>query len=92
MFGTMKTNKIVYVIHEKDLDDQEESVIGVADSLENADKIINEYYRDFKSISFNDIRDSNLEYSRIIEVRHAFDSARTYEYELTVERFVLNVT
>ena len=53
--------KMLLVIHEKDLDDKEQIVVGVADSVENAEKIINEYYGEHKEISYIDICDSNLE-------------------------------
>jgi hypothetical protein len=58
----------VLVIHERDNDDRR--VIGVADSATNAEKIIDEYYGhdNIKIISHGDIRDSNLEWSRILEV------------------------
>ncbi len=39
----MKDN-LVLVIIEKDLDDKEESVIGVASSAEKADEMIDQYY------------------------------------------------
>ena len=76
------------VIHELDLDDDENSVIGIADSVENAEKIINEYYGEYKQISYTDIRDSNLEYSKILEVKGAFND--TYEVEVWLEWFELN--
>ena len=59
------------VIHEKDYEDNEESVIGVADSVKNAESIIEEYYGkdNYTEVSFNDIRDGNLEYSKVIEVK-----------------------
>lgn len=77
--------KLVYVIHEKDLDDNETSVIGVVSSVEKADKLIQEYYGEFKEISFRDIRDSSLEYSKVIEVD--FNGIDIGRYELTVEYF-----
>ncbi len=55
--------KRVLVIHEKDLNDKEQIVIGVADSVKNAEKMINEYYGEYKEISYQDIRNYNLEYS-----------------------------
>ena len=65
--------KTVLVIHEKDLDDEDKIVVGVADSIENAEKVIKEYYGEFKEISYNDIRDSNLEFfpltsSQLLEI------------------------
>lgn len=79
--------KDVIVIHEKELSTREETVIGVADSVENAEFVIERYYGigNFKEISFRDIRDSSLEYSKVIEVK---DNDRfTYELELTLQWF-----
>lgn len=80
--------KYLLVIHEKDLIDNEQIVIGVADSVENAEKIINEYYGEHKEISHNDIRDSNLEYSKVLEVKGAFEEP--YRVEIGLEWFILN--
>lgn len=79
---------MLLVIHEKDLDDKEKIVVGVADSVENAEKIINEYYGELKELSFNDIRDSNLEYSKVLEVKRAF--GEPYKVEICLEWFELN--
>jgi hypothetical protein len=70
--------KNVIVIHEKDLSDGEEIVIGVCSSIEGADRLIKEYYGDFTEISFTDIRDSDLEYSKVIQA---------YSYDDTINRF-----
>lgn len=80
--------KMLLVIHEKDLDDKEQIVVGVADSVENAEKIVNEYYGEYKEISYNDIRDSNLEYSKVLEVKGAFEEP--YRVEIWLEWFRLN--
>ena len=78
----------VIVIHEKDLEDSDKIVIGVADSVENAEEIIEDYYGDFKEISHTDIRDSNLEYSKVLEVE-GLD--RDYNLvEIWLEWFTLN--
>ena len=79
---------MLLVIHEKEIDDKEQIVVGVADSVENAEKIINEYYGEHKEIRFNDIRDSNLEYSKILEVKGAFEEP--YQVEIWLEWFQLN--
>lgn len=76
------------VIHEKDLDDKEQSVIGVADSIENAEKLISEYYGDYKEINYIDIRDSSLEYSKVLEVLSSFGVP--YRVEVCLEWFQLN--
>lgn len=79
---------MLLVIHEKDLVDKEQIVVGVADSVENAEKIINEYYGEYKEISYNDILDSNLEYSKVLEVKGAFEEP--YRVEIRLEWFQLN--
>ncbi len=89
LLGTVILNmKMLLVIHEKDLDDKEQIVVGVADSVENAEKIINEYYGEYKEINYNDIRDSNLEYSKVLEVKGAFEEP--YRVEIWLEWFQLN--
>lgn len=79
---------MILVIHEKDLNDKEQIVIGVADSVKNAERIINEYYGEHKEISYNDIRDSNLEYSKVLEVKGAF--GEPYRVKIWLEWFELN--
>ncbi len=77
--------KNLLVIHEKDLDDNEHIVVGVADSVKNAENIIKDYYGEFEEISYEDIRDCNLEYSKVIEVNG------TYKVMIWLEWFELNV-
>ena len=78
------------VIHERSHDDNERSVIGVADSVENAESIIDEWYgtANFRVISFQDIRDSGLEYSKVIEIE--YEHFGTSRVTLTPEWFTLN--
>ena len=80
--------KMLLVIHEKELDDNEQIVVGVSDSVENAEKIINKYYGEHREISYNDIRDSNLEYSKVLEVKGVFEES--YKVEIWLEWFKLN--
>ena len=82
--------KSVLVIHERDLDDSEEAVIGVAESVEKAEFIISKYYGEYKQESFRDIRDSNLEYSKVISVESSLRKGEVWRYELTLEWFTLN--
>jgi len=84
-------NNMVLVIQERDLDDQERSVIGVATSIVEAEDLIDEYYRDYREISFRDIRDSNLEYSKVIELDYLTVSEKTYRCEITLKWFELNI-
>ena len=81
--------KHLFLIHEYDYDDKENSVIGVADSLENVELMINEYYGNFREISFTDIRDCNIEYSKVIELID-LDRYSTYKLKITIENIILN--
>jgi len=83
----MKNTESIVVIHEKDLEDNEQIVIGVADSVESAERIIDEYYGEYEQIIYRDIRDSNIEYSKVLEVKSAFGSSRV---EIWLEWFSLN--
>lgn len=80
--------KNLIVIQEIDLEDKEQIVVGVADSLENAEKIISDYYGEHKEISYTDIRDSNLEYSKVLEMKGAFEEP--YQVMVWLEWFTLN--
>ena len=77
------------VIHEQDLQDKEQDVIGVCSSIENAEKLIKEYYGEFIEISKQDIRDSTLEYSQILEIKGIDEE--TYIVKITLQWFSLNV-
>jgi hypothetical protein len=66
----------VLVIHETDLKDREQTVIGVADSLENAELVIDEYYGEFEEILDSSNEVSNIAYSKILEVDGAWDTPR----------------
>ena len=79
---------MVLVIHEKDHHDNEDSVIGVADSVENADKIIEEYYGGFKLLRHTYIGEGNLEYSRLLEVEGATNEY--YQVTITLQWFSVN--
>jgi hypothetical protein len=78
------------VIHERDHDDNERSVIGVADSVENAESIIDEWYgtNNYRVMAFQDIRDSGIEYVQVIEIH--CDHFGTSLATLTLEWFTLN--
>ena len=55
--------KTVIVLKERDLDDNDVSIIGVASNRENALKIIDEYYgEDSERSQFIDVRDSNIDF------------------------------
>lgn len=84
----MLTKKMVLVIHEKDHQDNEQMVIGVADNTDNAQKIINEYYGKHTELSFTDIRDCNLEWQKEIEVLDHMN--KPYKVTVWLEWFQIN--
>ena len=78
----------ILVIHEVDHDDDAHSVVGVADSVENAQKVIDEYYGEYKEISFKDIRDSSIEWEKTLELEGAFK--KPYRVTVWLEWYTLN--
>ena len=83
-------NQSVIVIHEKDLDDGEDIVIGVASDLASAEKLIDEYYGEHTVESFNDIRDCNLEYSKVISVEGT-NEFEVWRSKITLEWFNIDI-
>jgi hypothetical protein len=78
----------VVVIHEKDYDDKIDTVIGVADSVENAEKVIRDYYGEFEVTKYTDIRDSGLEYQKVLKVEGL--NGKHYLVEICLQWFELN--
>lgn len=78
----------VIVIHQKDLEDNHKGVIGVASNLDKADELIKEHFGEFQEISKDDIRDSTLEYSKIIEC-YGVDR-KPYRCEIWTEWFKID--
>jgi hypothetical protein len=84
-------NNIIYVLIEQDLKDNETIVIGVADSVENAQKLMDEYYGLYKVINYKDIRDSQLEWQKTIEVGwEELLKMSPEKYKVTLQWFELN--
>ncbi len=85
-----KMNINLLVICEKDHDDDAKTIIGIATSVYMADLMIEEYYgkENIKEISKDDIRDSNLEYSKLLEIS-GLPLNRTYRVTITLEWFEL---
>jgi hypothetical protein len=78
----------IIVIHEKDFSDDEQIVIGVCDSVKKAEVLIKEYYGKFEELTYRDVRDSKIEYSKTLQViDHKGD---TYVVYITLEWFKLN--
>lgn len=80
----------VLLIHEVDLEFREQMVIGVADSIKNADKMINKYYGEHEATSWEHIGKPNLEYVKTIKVKDWNTIGETYKYDIWLERFKLN--
>lgn len=81
--------QLVLVIHEHDYSDGEDSVIGVASSVEKAEEVISKYYGEglHRVISIQDIRDSNLEYSKLLEIKGISGVYENYKVRVTLEWF-----
>lgn len=80
-------NKFVMVIHEKDLEDKDRRVIGVATTREDALKMITEYYgKDAVMTEFKDIREDSFDFSCKIVIPSFLGGI----YEVWVEDFELN--
>jgi len=80
--------KGVYVIHEYDYEYKDNSVLGVCSSLKEVDRLVDEYYRSFETLSFTDIRDSNLVWSKVIEI--AYPGGEFCKYKITIEYFIID--
>ena len=79
---------LALVIHEKDRFDDEISVIGVADSVENAKNLISVYYGEGKHeiLSYRDIDAGNLEFEMEISVPNPLGG----DYRVWTEWFSIN--
>ena len=66
----MINKNTVLVIQEKDKSDNERSVIGVANSVDEAKHLIKAYYGidNHKVLKYKNIQDGNLEFEMTIEV------------------------
>jgi hypothetical protein len=78
----------VLVIHETDHTNNEHSVIGVADSVETAQQLINKYYGEHREIFFRDIRDSSLEWEKVLELSDHL--GEPYQVTICLEWFTIN--
>lgn len=83
---------MLLVIHEHDLSDNEHIVIGVAENVEKAEEMIKGYYGEgnYTEISKTDIRDSNLEYSKILQINELEHAIPAYKVKILLEWFELN--
>lgn len=77
------------VIEEIDLEDNEKLVIGVADSMENADKMVDEYYgKNIKLISEHEFNDEFYRLIKTLEVEGAFK--KPYRVQVLFTNYYLN--
>lgn len=81
-------NNIVYVLIEQDLQDNETNVIGVADSVENAQKVMDRYYGTYELSNYRYIGNSQLEWEKTIEVDMFLENVS--KYKVTLQWFELN--
>ena len=83
---------VIFVLTEKDLADEEISVIGVADSVENAQKVMDKYYGEYKLLNYRDIRDSGIEWEKTIEIEYKYPKHKSdfCKYEVTLQWLELN--
>ena len=78
---------VVMVINERDTEDNETRVIGVASDRENALRIIKEYYGEESIMSyFRDVRDSGIDFTAVVEVPGDLGG----KYSICVEDFYIN--
>jgi hypothetical protein len=80
----------VFVLTERDPEDGQILIIGVADSLENADKLMLDYYRQFTVTRFKDVRDSGIEWYKDVELTDI--NGYTYKYTCTLQSFTINIS
>lgn len=85
----------VIVIHQREIpkeelpkpiDKSKKTVIGVATSVEKAEELINEYYGETKELYKLDIRDSSLEYLKVLQIV----SGINHKVEVWLEWFTLD--
>ena len=84
----LSNNDEAFVLSEYDPEDGQTIVIGVADSCESADTLMSDYYKDFKVIKFQDIRDSGIEWTKHIEVSGI--DGNSYPFRCTLQSFRVN--
>ena len=80
----------VVIIHGRDHDDGEKFVIGVADSVERAEEMIEEYFGkgNYEILERQDIRDGMLEYSQEIEA--TYEDSMPSTHTVLLEWSILN--
>lgn len=73
----------VIVIHEVDLKDEEEIIIGVATTRDEAMRMINEYYgKEVNIADFRDIRDSGINFDCFISVDGGYYRVTGLDFEI----------
>lgn len=78
----------VLVIYSRDHEDNEKTVIGVADSLDKAKEMIVVYFGEYKELSHTDFTGNDLEWAKELSVKGAFNEF--YTVTVTLEWFILN--
>ncbi len=80
---------MILVIHELDLSDNEETIIGVVSSKEKAEAAIRTYYGYGlgELLNFRDVRDSGVEYEYTYRIK---DNTTSYRVRITLMSFELD--
>lgn len=79
--------KQLFVIHEKNLQDGETDILGVADSMDNVEVMLKKYYGNYTDETpFEDIWDGMLLW-KVINVK---DRDKEFRYRINVRWFAIN--
>lgn len=79
----------VYVIHEKDLEDNEQCVIGVASSVEMASNVMSKYYGNYKEVKHEQVDEGSIEWIKVLELK-SLDEKSYYRVQVWLEYFIID--
>lgn len=80
--------KVFYTLLEEDQEDKETSIVGVFDSVENANKGLTDYYGVFETVKHKDVHEFNLEWFKELKVKDHMN--KYYNVKLWLQYFILN--
>ena len=80
--------KVVYTLLEEDQEDKETSIIGVFDSVDNANKGLTYYYGEFEVMEHKDMQDGGIEWFKELKVKDHINN--DYNVKLWLQYFRLN--
>lgn len=79
----------VYVIHEKDLEDNEQCVIAVASSVRMASNIMSKYYGNYREIKHEQVDEGGIEWIKVLELK-SLDEQSYYRVQVLLEYFIID--